>query len=79
VPRSTVFEIPSYSRARGLFADVSLEASTLRPDNGTNKKMYGKDVSAQDIVFKKAVFSARQRQGVAGRAAEKASPENKSK
>lgn len=48
-------EILSYSRARGLFAGVSLEGSTLRPDNGANKNLYGKEVSAADIVFKKAV------------------------
>lgn len=48
-------EILSYSRSRGLFAGVSLEGSTLRPDNGANKKLYGKEVSAKDIVFKKAV------------------------
>jgi SH3 domain-containing YSC84-like protein 1 len=47
-------EILSYSRARGLFAGVSLEGSTLRPDNGANKNLYGKEVSAADIVFKKA-------------------------
>jgi SH3 domain-containing YSC84-like protein 1 len=48
-------EILSYSRARGLFAGISLSGSTLRPDNDANKKLYGKEVSAQDIVFKKAV------------------------
>jgi SH3 domain-containing YSC84-like protein 1 len=48
-------EILSYSRARGLFAGVSLTGSTLRPDNGANKNLYGKDVSASDIVFNKAV------------------------
>ena len=48
-------EILSYSRSRGLFAGVSLEGSTLRPDNGANKNLYGKEVSASDIVFKKAV------------------------
>jgi SH3 domain-containing YSC84-like protein 1 len=48
-------EILSYSRARGLFAGVSLAGSTLRPDNGANKNLYGKDVNAPDIVFKKAV------------------------
>jgi lipid-binding SYLF domain-containing protein len=48
-------EILSYSRARGLFAGISLEGSTLRPDNGANKNLYGKEVSASDIVFKKAV------------------------
>jgi len=48
-------EILSYSRARGLFAGVSLEGSTLRPDNGANKNLYGKEVSARAIVFNKAV------------------------
>ncbi|MGB9434296.1 MAG: lipid-binding SYLF domain-containing protein [Candidatus Acidiferrum sp.] len=48
-------EILSYSRARGLFAGISLEGSTLRPDNSANKNLYGKEVSASDIVFKKAV------------------------
>jgi lipid-binding SYLF domain-containing protein len=48
-------EILSYSRARGLFAGVSLAGSTLRPDNDANKNLYGKDVSAKAIVFDKAV------------------------
>jgi SH3 domain-containing YSC84-like protein 1 len=47
-------EILSYSRARGLFAGISLSGSTLRPDNDANKRLYGKDVSAKDIVFKAA-------------------------
>jgi SH3 domain-containing YSC84-like protein 1 len=48
-------EILSYSRARGLFAGVSLSGSTLRPDNDANKALYGKEVTAQAIVFDKAV------------------------
>jgi SH3 domain-containing YSC84-like protein 1 len=48
-------EILSYSRARGLFAGVSLEGSTLRPDNRANRKLYGKDVSAKAIVLEGAV------------------------
>jgi SH3 domain-containing YSC84-like protein 1 len=48
-------EILSYSRARGLFAGISLAGSTLRPDNEANKSLYGKQVSPQDIVFKGAV------------------------
>jgi SH3 domain-containing YSC84-like protein 1 len=48
-------EILSYARARGLFAGISLEGSTLRADNGANKNLYGKDVSAQAIVFNRAV------------------------
>jgi SH3 domain-containing YSC84-like protein 1 len=48
-------EILSYSRARGLFAGISLEGSTLRADNGANKNLYGKEVSAKSVVFNKAV------------------------
>jgi lipid-binding SYLF domain-containing protein len=48
-------EILSYSRARGLFAGISLAGSTLRADNDANKSLYGKQVSAQDIVFKAAM------------------------
>ncbi len=48
-------EILSYSRARGLFAGISLSGSTLRPDNDANKKLYGKEVTAKAIVFNKAV------------------------
>jgi lipid-binding SYLF domain-containing protein len=44
-------EILSYSRARGLFAGVSLTGSTLRADNSANRSLYHKDISAQDIVL----------------------------
>lgn len=44
-------EILSYSRSRGLFAGISLEGSTLRPDNDGNERLYGKGVSGQDIVI----------------------------
>jgi len=43
-------EILSYSRAQGLFAGVSLEGSTLRSDDGANKTLYGKELSAKEIV-----------------------------
>jgi SH3 domain-containing YSC84-like protein 1 len=43
-------EILSYSRSRGLFAGVSLEGSTLRPDGAANEKLYGKKVSVREIV-----------------------------
>src|ERR1700723_3355250 len=43
-------EILSYSRARGLFAGVSLEGSTVRPDNDANKRIYGETIPAKDIV-----------------------------
>ncbi|HEX3377662.1 MAG TPA: lipid-binding SYLF domain-containing protein [Candidatus Acidoferrales bacterium] len=43
-------EILSYSRSRGLFAGVSLEGSTLRPDNDANEKLYGKKLTAEEII-----------------------------
>jgi SH3 domain-containing YSC84-like protein 1 len=45
-------EILSYSRARGLFAGISLAGSTVRPDNGANSKVYHKDIKAEGIVFR---------------------------
>jgi len=56
-------EILTYSRSRGLFAGVSLEGSTLRPDNEANKKLYKKELHARDIVLHQTVrapASARQ-------------------
>src|SRR5579862_2525736 len=38
-------EILTYSRARGLFAGISLEGSTLRPDNDANERIYGRKIS----------------------------------
>lgn len=43
-------EMLSYSRSRGLFAGVSLEGSTLRSDNRANRKLYGREVSAKQIL-----------------------------
>jgi lipid-binding SYLF domain-containing protein len=43
-------EILTYSRARGLFAGVSLEGSTLRSDGEANEKLYGRKIDARDIV-----------------------------
>jgi SH3 domain-containing YSC84-like protein 1 len=48
-------EVLSYSRNRGLFAGISLEGSTIRPDNDANERIYGKKVDAESIVFKGAV------------------------
>lgn len=48
-------EVLTYSRARGLFAGVSLEGSTLRPDNDANKNLYGKKMDAKDIVLDGAI------------------------
>ena len=44
-------EILSYSRARGLFAGVSLAGSTIRPDNNANEKIYGSKLPAKQIVL----------------------------
>jgi SH3 domain-containing YSC84-like protein 1 len=43
-------EILTYSRSRGLFAGVSLEGSTLRQDNKANENLYGRKITARDIV-----------------------------
>ena len=47
-------EILTYSRARGLFAGVSLEGSTLRSDGDANEKLYGRKIDAKEIVLKGA-------------------------
>lgn len=44
-------EILSYSRAHGIFAGVSLEGSTLRPDHDDNRDLYGRDVTQREILF----------------------------
>ncbi|HVB34375.1 MAG TPA: lipid-binding SYLF domain-containing protein [Patescibacteria group bacterium] len=70
-------EILSYSRSRGLFAGISLTGSTLRPDNDGNKRLYGKGVTAKDIVINsgiRAPASARLLLGTLN----KKSPRNKS-
>jgi SH3 domain-containing YSC84-like protein 1 len=43
-------EILSYSRSHGIFAGVSLEGATLRPDRGDNRKLYGRDVTQRQIL-----------------------------
>lgn len=43
-------EILSYSRARGVFAGISLDGSTLRPDNDDNAALYGKPVTNREIL-----------------------------
>ena len=48
-------EILSYSRSKGLFAGVSLQGSTLRPDNDANRNLYGRKVSAREILLRGAV------------------------
>jgi SH3 domain-containing YSC84-like protein 1 len=48
-------EILTYSRSRGLFAGVSLEGSTLRSDGSANHKLYGRELSARQILREHAV------------------------
>ena len=43
-------EILSWSRSKGIFGGVSLEGSTMRSDDGANKHLYGKELSAKEIV-----------------------------
>ena len=48
-------EILTYSRARGLFAGISLAGSSVRPDHNANASVYGRKLEAESIVFKGAV------------------------
>jgi len=48
-------EILSYSRSRGLFAGISLEGSTLRPDDEASEQVYGRKIKARDIVLGKGI------------------------
>jgi lipid-binding SYLF domain-containing protein len=52
----------SYSRSRGLFAGISLDGATLRPDEETNRELYGRDVTNREILagdFKTPAIAAR--------------------
>jgi lipid-binding SYLF domain-containing protein len=48
-------EILSYSRARGLFAGVSLEGTSLRPDDDATEQVYGRRMTARSIVTGKQI------------------------
>src|SRR6266849_4208866 len=43
-------EMLSYSRSRGLFAGISLEGATLRPDQETNRELYGHEATNREIL-----------------------------
>lgn len=43
-------KILSYSRSRGVFAGISLQGATLRPDNDANAELYGREVAPEDVV-----------------------------
>lgn len=69
-------EMLSYSRARGVFAGISLEGSTLRPDEDANHRLYGKDATAQKIVLESKVEAPPAGAKLVGRL-QKASPQIK--
>jgi SH3 domain-containing YSC84-like protein 1 len=69
-------EILTYSRARGAFAGVSLEGSTLRPDNDGNKNLYGEKVDPLAVVTENSVHAPEAATGLIS-ALEKASPARK--
>lgn len=48
-------EMISWSRSKGLFIGMSLEGASLRPDHGENKKLYGRDISNQEILARKTL------------------------
>jgi SH3 domain-containing YSC84-like protein 1 len=70
-------EVLSYSRARGLFAGVSLEGSTLRQDNGANENLYGHKVTAREIVRERKVSTPKSGQALISLLDQK-SPKNRS-
>jgi lipid-binding SYLF domain-containing protein len=71
-------EVLSYSRSRGLFAGISLEGSTLRPDDDATAAIYGRKLTARQIVISgEAKIPASGRQLVA--VLQKYAPRNESK
>jgi SH3 domain-containing YSC84-like protein 1 len=69
-------EMLSYSRARGVFAGVSLEGSTLRPDNDANHRLYGPDATAALIITEPKYESPESGRALVHRL-QKATPERK--
>jgi SH3 domain-containing YSC84-like protein 1 len=70
-------EILSYSRSRGLFAGVSLEGSTLRPDDDANEAIYHRKITASEIVLGKGLAVPPSGRRLV-RILEKSSPRNES-
>ena len=69
-------EILAYSRSRGIFAGISLEGSTLRPDSEGNRDLYGREISAAEIIRESSVQAPEAGQNL-NAALQKASPELK--
>jgi lipid-binding SYLF domain-containing protein len=57
-------DILTYKRAKGLFAGVSLGGASLEPDNDANQRLYGRPISAQEIVQANAVSTPLAAQGM---------------
>ncbi len=51
-------EMLSYSRSRGLFAGISLQGATLRPDVDSNRELYGRDIENSEILSGKVAIPA---------------------
>ena len=66
-------EILTYSRARGVFAGVAVEGSTLRPDNGGNHDLYGRKATADKIIRESSVQAPKAGQNLTA-TLQKASP-----
>jgi lipid-binding SYLF domain-containing protein len=71
-------EILSYSCSRGLFAGVSLAGSTLRPDNDANERVYGRNITAREIVLGNNVAVPQEGRRLVG-VLQKNAPRNQSK
>ena len=69
-------EMLSYSRARGVFAGISLEGTTLRPDEDANHRVYGNDLSAQKIITEPKIDAPASGKALVSRL-QKASPQLK--
>ena len=69
-------EVLSYSRSRGLFAGISLEGSTLRPDDDATADVYGRKLTAREIVLGGKVGVPDVRPPPRRRAAEECPPES---
>jgi SH3 domain-containing YSC84-like protein 1 len=69
-------EMLSYSRARGVFAGVSLQGTTLRPDEDANHRLYGKEASAATIITEPKIEAPAEGKTLVARL-QKASPQLK--
>lgn len=70
-------EILTYSRSKGLFAGVSLEGSTLRQDSGANREIFGRKLSAKEIILEGKAKTPAPARGLVN-VLQKKSPENRS-